>query len=210
MVPAMFKLDLLWLADLPALLISTGSVTLNEATQEVGGVMLRSVDRKPAAVRRLLGGVDALVRSGRYGDGVPVEVNYGGAQPRDLVGLFRGPDPEFRDPCRYALLEAFPDRDSWPRLGSLISSAVRLKLEDMHPWAFVEELAPNPEHALESYVELVDRCWALGKLLRAARAARPDAPKLAAIDDAYQRWDSAVRATLLESFRRLLKEGRRL
>jgi hypothetical protein len=209
MSPAMFKLDLLWLANLPALLVSSGDVTLNDAAEEVGSVMLRSVDRQSGAVRRLLGGIDARVRSGRYEPGVPVEIDYRSTQARELVGLFRGPDPEFRDPCRYALLEAFPDQHSWAQLGSLISSVVRLRLEDLHPWTFAEELAPNPEHALESYVELVDRCWSLGKLLSRALKTRPDAPKLVRVADAYQRWDRAIRATLLESFRRLLKEGRR-
>lgn len=212
MAPAMFKLELQWLAKLPALLIPTHDDTiLSEVAAEVAGVMIKSVGWQPTGgVRDLLGGVDAFARSGQYERGIPIVFDKRavktGVRARELVELFRGPDPEFRDPCRYALLEAFPDRDSHLRLASLLSSVVGLKLIDLQPWAFGQELAADPEHALESYVELVDRCWALGKLLRAARKVRPDAPKLAVIDDAYQRWDRAARATLLKSFGSILRE----
>ena len=114
----------------------------------------------------------------------------------DCLVLFRGPDSEFRDPCRFALLEAYPDAESRRQLGALFQSVVGLDLIDLIPDVFAESLAPDPEHGLESYVELADRTWQLGELLRRAVNERPQAPKLKQVLDAYERWDTSFRAVV--------------
>ncbi|HZG53148.1 MAG TPA: hypothetical protein VEZ40_13525, partial [Pyrinomonadaceae bacterium] len=86
---------------------------------------------------------------------------------------------------------------------------VKLDLKDLEPETFAAALAPNAEHALESYVELVDRCWALGDLLKRARAARPGAAKLGSVTAAYLRWDKVVRLTLQNAFTIILKTRRK-
>lgn len=135
MAPAMFKLDLQWLARLPALLYQSGGENLNDVAAEMAGDMIRSVSRQPGAVRQLLGRVDAFARSGRFDLGIPVEANRREVRAIDLVGLFRGPDSEFRDPCRFALLEAFPDRASRaPGVAHLLgrgAQARRLRAADL-------------------------------------------------------------------------------
>jgi hypothetical protein len=138
---------------------------------------------------------------GDWRRGLPTPIDLNWDKHEKLLQLLRGPDPEFRDPCRFALLDAFPDHDSRIELGAVFSSAIELKLEDLNPTAFADALATGPEHALESYVELADRSWALGELMRQARIARPHHVKLKKVSDAYERWDSAVSATLLDGFK---------
>ena len=81
-------------------------------------------------------------------------------------------------------------------MGTLFQSVVGLDLIDLIPDVFAESLAPDPEHGLESYVELADRTWQLGELLRRAVADRPQAPKLKRVLDAYERWDTLFRAVI--------------
>jgi hypothetical protein len=98
------------------------------------------------------------------------------------------------------LLDAFPDPASHRLLGELVASVVDLPFDDLTPDAFAAALSTDAEHALETYVELVDRAWALGELLRRAQEQRPDAAKLRAVSSAYERWDSAVRSRLADAY----------
>jgi hypothetical protein len=105
--------------------------------------------------------------------------------------LFYTPIPAFRDPCRFALLEAFTDADGYRTLAGIFSSIIGLPLNDLQPAAFAAAVASEPEHALETCVEAVDRSTALGDLLKMARAVRPDSPKLKDVEAAYLRWTRA-------------------
>ncbi len=75
-----------------------------------------------------------------------------------------------------------------------------MNLDDLAPDAFVNAMAADAEHALESYVELADRTWQLGNLLEQAHADRPGSAKLRAVRDAYQRWNKAVTALTTSYF----------
>jgi hypothetical protein len=82
-----------------------------------------------------------------------------------------------------------------------------LQLVDLAPDAFAAALASDPEHALESHVELVDRAWMLGALMERALVQRPTATKLAQVLAAYRRWDGAVRATIPKVLELMQKQG---
>jgi hypothetical protein len=145
-----------------------------------------------SSVRTTLGAVNALSSATAARTDVRVVVRPRTLVPRDRWDLMCGPDPEFRDPSRFALLEAFPDAAGRRRLGELFSANIPLALDDLSPAAFAESTALNPEHALESYVELADRCGVLHTLMQAASREQPDAAKLLRVTQAYGRWTDAV------------------
>lgn len=203
--PSTLKLDLLWLANLPTLTSDVEQDRIKELVTAVSAALFNNVASPTNAIRRILGDVDGLVKSRELrGGGLPLYINWESATAEDMVRLLRGPDPDFRDPCRFALLEAFPDESSRAQLARVFSYVVRYRLADFEPRAFAAALATNPEHALESYVEFVDRCWSLGHLLRRAGLVRPHAAKLARVAEAYDRWDKAVRYIIRKAFRPVL------
>lgn len=161
---------------------------------------LQSRLRGGRTVRNLLAAVDGLSKSRGGSRNLFLSISPDTTDAETFLRHFRGPDPEFRDPCRYALLEAFPDRPSRRRLGALIASVINLKLDDLKPDAFADALAADPEHALESYVEMVDRAWALGELMRRALKEGVTSAKLDMVSSAYERWDKAVRVTVQQAF----------
>lgn len=111
----------------------------------------------------------------------------------------RGPSPEFRDPCRFALLDAFPDRPSLHKLSEIFASLIHVNAQDLQPDVFVDTVSADPEHALAVYVEFVDRNWALGDLMSEARK-HSSSPKLNQVADGFNRWNNALRATINKGF----------
>ncbi|UOQ75287.1 hypothetical protein [Hymenobacter cellulosilyticus] len=125
-----------------------------------------------------------------------------------VLAIVRGPDPEFRDPIRFALLEAYPGPSAFPRLAKIIASLIPYELDDLEPSVFADIIAADPERGLESYIELIDRNWSLGELLNKARNECADlSPKLAQVHAAYTRWDEAIRTSVLQRFHDLIRLG---
>jgi hypothetical protein len=152
------------------------------------------LNRKRRTTKQFLGSLDVIHK--KYKKGERPTFSLGTTHDEFLVDLIRGPDPEFRDPCRFALLDAFPDKAQQKLLGEIIASIVELPLDDLAPDAFADALAADPEHALEDYIELVDRVWGLGKLLGQARRERPNAKNLGRVQQAFERWDEASRSVI--------------
>lgn len=146
---------------------------------------------KRLTTRNLLSAVDAMYKHEELWK--KVELRIGEDIEPDLL---RGPDVEFRDPVRFALLAEFTDTAGREQLAEMIQAQIEIPLADLVPTAFAEALRIDAEHSLETPVELVDRAWRLGDLLAAATAARPRAARLYWVRDAHQRWDSAVCAAL--------------
>ncbi|QDK78543.1 AAA family ATPase [Spirosoma sp. KCTC 42546] len=195
LAPSIVRINSAWLKRL-AKAKSTGdravAVSLVQLTENA---LVTGLKGKQRTVRRLLRTIDALYKEREQWQQVTYQ--FADFQNADeCLALFRGPDSDFRDPCRFALLEAYSDPESRRQLGALFSSILNLDLIDLVPEAFAESLAPDPEHGLESYVELVDRTWQLGELLRRAVIQRPQTPKLKLVLDAYERWDKAFRETV--------------
>lgn len=146
---------------------------------------------KRLTTRTLLSAVDAMYKHEELWK--KVELRIGDDIEPDLL---RGPDVEFRDPVRFALLAEFADPAGREQLAAMIQAQIEIPLADLAPTAFAEALRVDAEHALETPVELVDRAWRLGDLLTAVTAARPRSARLRRVRDAHRRWDSAVSAAL--------------
>jgi hypothetical protein len=100
-------------------------------------------------------------------------------------------NPEFRDPLRFALREAFSD--DFEELRQLLVAVVPFELDDLKRESFARELSSDLEHALRAHVELIDRCGKTGELLARARSLRPSSSKLELVARAHDRWRLALR-----------------
>lgn len=187
---AHFKLDPKWLAKLQENEYVTDRKTADLINKTQKSILVEPAQEKRQTVRQLLADIDE-------NNSTKEQNNYQILPMSSLTNEFileflRGSDPEFRDPCRYALLEAYPDRESYKRLGNLIAKVINLDLEDLEPDNFVNILSSNAEHGLEIYVEFIDRQWKLGELLQRACNDRPKAEKLWRVAEAYGRWNGAI------------------
>ncbi|MBO0720272.1 MAG: ATP-binding protein [Blastocatellia bacterium] len=198
--PSTIKLDSEWIANLQSYLsyldYSSGMEHDLKVFISEGNRVLQRRRGKRRNARGVLGMVDALYKDRERWERIRFSLDQPTLEVTILLDLLRGPDSEFRDPCRFALLDAFPDRAGRQELGEIISSVVKLELDDLAPEEFADALTANPEQALANYVELVDRTWCLGELLRRAHGRRPDNRKLGWVLPAYEQWDEAVRSTI--------------
>lgn len=110
--------------------------------------------------------------------------------------LLRGPDPEFRDPLRYSILEEYTTSQARSRLAGIFQSLLDFPLADLEPGRFVGELDNDAEHSLIPFVELIDRAWQIGPLLKALCMDRPDSVSLQHIRSLYTEWDGTVNSVL--------------
>lgn len=197
MAPSNVRLDTQWFSDFRLFCIDHDvDERLKDMTIEMETLYNQELEREDnRTVTNFLGAIDASKQGDRLWRQVMMTLDLREMDPRQFESLFRGPDPEFRDPCRFALLEAYSERDTWPRLRELLASVIELDLDDLKPEKFTEVFSANPEFALERFVELVDRKWELGTLLRRAVEDSPGSGKLNAVKSAHSRWDAAVRLT---------------
>jgi hypothetical protein len=148
-----------------------------------------------ATIRSVLATVDSIAKVDGVKRGTTLTIDPNNTSPAEGWSFLRGPSPEFRDPCRFALLEAFPDRASLRKLGEIIAAITRQTTPDLQPDAFAEIITANPEQALAPYVEFVDRVWALGELLKQAFL-ETQSPKLEMVSAAFTRWEESLAATI--------------
>ncbi len=113
-----------------------------------------------------------------------------------LFRLYRGPDPEFRDPCRYALQEAFVSPQDFEALAAIFREILPFNLDELTPASFVSLMYGNAELCLEDLIELTDRVWKLSQLLERASELKRHAKKLKMVGEAYAAWDAAVNAAI--------------
>lgn len=192
LAPSVLKIDRLWLNKLmttPWMAAQSGQrgKLLRQRIFDARAILT------PKTVRHTLDSLDALYRD-RFDARVQGDPATLFATGEDLLHWFRGPDSEFRDPTRFALLDAFCCLTDYEALASLLSEVLPMSFPDLDPVSFARAMEINPEHHLEPYIELVDRTWALGTLLSNAVAARPNADRLQQVKAAHQRWDAAVTA----------------
>lgn len=184
-----------WLEALGQLTLNIDIYSLIRDTERImsGGV------RGRWTIKSCLHGVNSL-RSELSVAAIALGVSNATPHPDLLVKMMRGPDPEFRDPCCFALLDAFGSPADWNALGAVFAETVPLRLDDLRPEAFATAVEVDPEHELANYVEIADRTGVLLPLLSRARSLRPSAAKLRDVTAAYDRWlhalDAAVRSSL--------------
>ena len=192
--PSTITLSLKWLTEAPAFLSRCGEVP--------PAVLGRFNTMREFAVKGTGGQRDTrsfLSFVQNEGETLFVPLDRTKATPEALWSFLDGPNPEFRDPARFALLEAFADANSYVHLAHILQEVVPFPLDDLQPERFKERIAANPEHALEVYVELADRVGSLEALLQKAGTLVPDSRKLKAVRESLERWRLAARKTVLST-----------
>jgi hypothetical protein len=116
-----------------------------------------------------------------------------------VYDLVRGPDPIFRDPCRYAVLDAFTTQEQYRELASIIQQVVKVRLTDLNPEVFAQSMESHAEATLEGFIELIDRTWALGDFLRLVHAQVPAHEKVQWVLEAYEKWEETFRKLVVGS-----------
>jgi len=190
--PSTIRLDPAWLEDAPAFLSKCGEVP-SGALKLFATV--RGFETDGIAGKRDARTFLSVVQNER--ETFFLSLDRTKAEREALWGFLQGPNPEFRDPTRFALLEAFPDANSYAALADILKSVVPFRLDDLEPETFKQAIAANPQHALEAYVELADRVGGLETLLRKAMAIVPNSLKLKAVCDSLERWGVAAHETVL-------------
>lgn len=115
-----------------------------------------------------------------------------------LYRLIKGPDPIFRDSCRYALLDAFKTPKDLGVLATLMKKAIPVKVADLDGPSLEVVLSDNPELALEPFIELIDRSWKMESFLRSAATAKPRSTKLKRLSTAYRTWQQTLKKLFTE------------
>jgi hypothetical protein len=110
-----------------------------------------------------------------------------------IYEIVRGPDPIFRDPCRYAVLDAFSTYQDYRNLAGYIQQSINVKLTDLEPEQFATRMTQDAETALEIFIEIVDRSWALGDFLRLLHRKKQKAKKIKQVLDVYENWENSFR-----------------
>ncbi|MBS0177007.1 MAG: AAA family ATPase [Nitrospira sp.] len=192
--PSTISLDPRWLMQAPDFLGECGKVP--DRAREWFKTLRELAQEKPASMwdtRAFLSHVQ------KQKETFVVPVASARVRRKALWRYLDGPNPEFRDPARFALLAAFPTAKSYHALAALLKSIVPYPLKDLEPEAFTRAVEASPEHALQPYVELVDRVGKLPFFLRKAMAlsTAAGARKLKAVANAINRWRTAARKTVL-------------
>lgn len=177
---------------------ATNPGDLNDLLREIAEKMTCWPGR---TVRTVLGEIDSLSKAAGVQRGTKLVVTTDNTTGDEAVKYLRGPSPEFRDPCRFALLEAFPDRSSLYKLGDIIYSLTEIHAQDVNPASFANTLAADPEHALVIYVEIIDRAWALGDLMHSAANKAAASSKVNKVYSAFMKWDNALTTTITKGCR---------
>jgi hypothetical protein len=185
------QLDPGWLAEAPAFLGKCGTVP-PAALRFLSNVhkILTEGAGGQRTVRQALSYIQSLRES------YSVFIDWTKADGDSLWRFLENPISEFRDPARFALLDAFGDPSSYPALAGLIGSAIPVPFDDLQLDVFTQEISPDPEHGLEPYVELADRAGVLHLLLGRALVISPGNRKLAAVYGAIESWREAARTSV--------------
>lgn len=116
---------------------------------------------------------------------------------KTVYDIVRGPDPIFRDPCRYAVLDAFTTHEHYRELAGYIQQNINIKLTDLEPEQFATRMMQDAETALEIFIEIIDRTWALGDFLRLLHKNKPEAKKIKQVLEVYENWENSFRQLVL-------------
>ncbi|WP_158597998.1 AAA family ATPase [Noviherbaspirillum saxi] len=149
------------------------------------------------SARAMLGAVSALATAEKQLAEVWFPLT--GLDAPDVLELLQGPDPEFRNPCRFALLNAFSGSADYAVLSKIFATSFPLPVADVQTDIFQSTVSTDPEHGLEAFVELADRSGTLCQVMQLACRAKPQSKQLAEVASAHERWRMAVRRLLTKS-----------
>jgi hypothetical protein len=104
------------------------------------------------------------------------------------------PNPEFRGPVKFALLEALTTEEDFAMLAYAASTLLDVRPLNLRVEPFARRASQSGRAGQEiaALVDFVDRSAALGGLLNAVRLNKPRAPKLRLVANAFERWQRAI------------------
>lgn len=152
---------------------------------------------RPLTAKAALSAVDALYKDEQW---QTAQIRLGSEAEPHLLAMLRGPDVDYRDPVRFAILAEFTSSDDYERVAAIFRECVEFPVADLKPEPFIRAMEHDAEHALAFHVELVDRCWNLGRCLDLLRRERPESSRLERIWTEWRRWDRAIGALLQSHF----------
>jgi hypothetical protein len=104
------------------------------------------------------------------------------------------PNPEFRGPAKFAVIDAFTTKSDYRFVASSAAALIDMRPHDFHPKRFADR-ASIPGLAgqeIAALIQFVDRSGKLGPLLKRLRARKPKAAKLRLVGEAFERWQRAM------------------
>lgn len=104
------------------------------------------------------------------------------------------PNPEFRGPAKFALLEAFKTQRELAIVAEFAWELVDLHPRDLEPDVFVKSAMRHnsPGAEIAKLVLYLDRSAVLGPFLQIMHREKPKAAKLAMVAAAFERWERAL------------------
>lgn len=83
-----------------------------------------------------------------------------------MVDLLIGSYPEFRNPCKYAIIDVMVINQRWDFLIGLFAGLIPIDITELNNSdRLIEKWEDKPETELDPYIELIDRCWSLPRLM---------------------------------------------
>lgn len=145
-------------------------------------------------VRDLLRRVDTLRRRPDLMWGVTFSLADGSSDDMAVKRLLRGPDPEFRDPLRSVLAQAFPQDSDREELAAIVLELYPHRLKDLQPSAFAKAMRLSSRDTLVTLVEFIDRARLMPAFVRRVQAVRPTVPEVEVLARGYGLWCRAFDA----------------
>jgi hypothetical protein len=186
---SLLRLDREWLDQLSKLLPRSKN-SLVKRTEE----LLDAKETNAMSARSFLGKLNSFSEGKKEWHQTRIDLRK--IKGQKLYDLLKGPDPVFRDPVRYAILDAFKNRKDYELLAKLMQQSIAFPLMDLNGDSLETGLDDNRELALEPFIEIIDRSWNLDKFLKIACRAKPKAKKMAEIRHAYNRWQLVLKTML--------------
>lgn len=127
-----------------------------------------------------------------------VKVQLQGMSRKDLFELLRGPDFIFRDPCQQVLQNEFHSIKDIEILVRIMQRIIPFPLRDLNSQAIQLVIKDSPQSVLESFIEIVDRCWSLDILLKFAYKEKP-ITSLSYLLNSLNNWHRALADLIINS-----------
>lgn len=189
------RMDVQWLETVGEFVRNSPRPTLGKLILEAHDTLKGVLSSRRSTVRRVLTAFDALNKKRDQWYRLPI-VLHPDKHADMLPLLLRGSDSEFRDPCRFAVLEACRSRAARMQLAEIISSVLQFSPPDLQLETFADLLEHEAERGLEPYLEFIDRAGLLGVFMERLLEEFPAASKLARVHQAWLRWDTVLRSVI--------------
>lgn len=168
---------------------SNSSVALIDHT--LGMLRSTKITKRPPYIREMLARIDGV--EGTLSVEFPMHWHRWSME--DAMRYLRGPDPELRDPLRYALAECV-DEMGPDSIFEIIRSLLPYQFQEIESRSFRNALKHDAVKALVLPIELIDRCGKRPQLIQNVLRQRPISTKIRDVAGSYVRLDNGVKYIL--------------